>query len=485
MAEDARAHFCPQCMCGVVEDLDACARCRFKRPSKGWPADRFVGRLVDDKYRLERRLGAGGFALVFLARQVQGDIDLGQVVLKYLQRSLADNASVRRRFINEARAARRVGSPHMVKVFDLGFDEEGLPYMVMEYIQGQGLDELMKRKGPLDGARALRIALQVAGALEECHQAEIIHRDLKPDNLMLLPGRDADFVKVLDFGIARVPTEGGPVTKTIMGTPRYMAPEQILQQGIDVGVDVFALGVILFECLAGRSPITCDNSMEYLTRNLTVAPTPLRELRAEMPVTLERLLTRMMAKERADRPASMADVEQRLRIIGQQEGWLPAAGGRARTDTEDVDPSAETIPPPSEDNEGLWVEDLNLPDEDEEEDHEVEHPETVALEVEAEVDPLFRRGAQVAGLVLLLGGVGLWLWAPWEAPATAVSPIPSAPAKQALPPPAARPTPDAAAPDSAPPDAKVKVEPPATKKKPRPRRPRTRKDKWGKESGGL
>ena len=344
-------------MSAVTRAAKSCARCSFEQPRKGWPVDRFIGRVVDGKYRLERRLGAGGFALVFLARQVQGKIDLGQVVLKFLQRNMADNQSVRRRFINEARAARRVSSPHVVKVFDLGFDDEGLPFMVLEYIKGQSLEQLMKRKKQLRPPRVLRICLQIAGALEECHQAEIVHRDLKPDNLMLLSDHDQDFVKVLDFGIARVPSDDGVVTRTIMGTPRYMPPEQILQQQMDAGVDIFALGVILYECLAGSSPIESKTPMEYMLRNISVTPRPLRQACPQLPASLELLLGRMMAKNRADRPASMADVALRLRSIGRQQGWISGAGGLER-ETGEVDPCAETIPPPSEEREGIWVADV-------------------------------------------------------------------------------------------------------------------------------
>ena len=500
-------------MNSVKERIGFCPSCSLKRPSRGWPADRFVGRLVDDKYRLERRLGAGGFALVFLARQVQGEIDLGQVVLKFLQQNLADNESVRRRFTNEARAARKVGSPHVVKVFDLGFDEEGLPYMVMEYIQGDSLDALMKRRKPMAIARALHIGLQVASALEECHQAEIIHRDLKPDNLMLLSGRDEDFVKVLDFGIARVPSEDGPVTKTIMGTPRYMPPEQIMQQGIDGGADIFALGVILYECLAGRSPIKCQNSMEYLHKNLTVSPTPLLEVCPDMPDQLGALLSRMMAKDRSDRPASMADVEQRLRAILEQGDWTSASASRPLRPTEDVDPNAETIAPPSSKNSGLLVDDLDLPPEEDPPAGETAHTGRLEQEAGAAEDlgqlersetilapspPPHSRTTLLALLAALgvLLTAGVWFWGPWERPAQVPSPsggqdvkTEAPPAKASKPPPPSVVTPgDAGAPpaDSRPAmEAATKPRAPA-RPRPLPKKKKGRKkDEWGKEEGGL
>ncbi len=322
--------FCPGCLETLGNGETVCTSCGYTRPDTGWPADSYLGRTINKKYLLKRRLGAGGFAQVFLAEQLQEGIELGEVVLKFLHQSMAAHQSVRRRFINEARAARKIRSPHAVKVFDLGFDEDGTPYMVMEYLEGDNLDQLLAKEGTLTPQRVFNLGLQVAGALEECHNIGIIHRDLKPDNLLILLGRHKDFVKVLDFGIARVPQADGTLTHTLMGTPRYMPPEQILQQEMDGGVDIFALGVILYECLTGRAPIPATTPMEYLKLNVLRDPIPLREVRRDLPEDLEQLLSRMMAKERADRPNSMADVEQRLRAIGLAHGWVARPSGEMR-----------------------------------------------------------------------------------------------------------------------------------------------------------
>ena len=244
-----------------------------------------------------------------------------------MHQNLAQNESIRKRFINEARAARQVRSPHAVKMFDLGFDEDGTPYLVMEYLEGESLEEILRGSGRLSPARTFRIGLQVAGALDECHGKGIIHRDLKPDNLLLLPGRGEDFTKVLDFGIARVPDKDGTVTHTVMGTPRYMPPEQIMMEEMDGGVDIFALGVILYECLAGRPPIVASTPMAYMQLNVSTAPTPLREVRPDLPAELEALLNMMMSKERGARPQSMADVERRLLAMGKARGWVAGTTG--------------------------------------------------------------------------------------------------------------------------------------------------------------
>ena len=318
----SRVHFCPECRTSVQQKQEQCPKCKRTRPDSGWPVDRFIGKVVDNKYHVDSKLGMGGFAEVYLARQIQGEIDLGNVVLKFLHQALASRDSMRRRFINEARAARKLGSPHVVKVFDLGFDDDGLPYQVMEYLAGEGLEKILVRDKSLPPERVFRIGMQIASALEECHSLGIIHRDLKPDNVILLGGHSQDFIKVIDFGIARVLGDDGTATNTMIGTPRYMAPEQILEHDLDGGVDIFALGVTLYEALAGRSPITSSTPMGYLQENLNTMPKPLREAVPDMPKELETLLGRMMAKNRQDRPGSMAEVEMRLKAIGVRQGWV-------------------------------------------------------------------------------------------------------------------------------------------------------------------
>ena len=539
-ASTGRAHFCPGCLGMVDRAAQSCPQCDMEPSERGWPVDRFVGRLVDGKYRIERRLGAGGFALVFLAQQVRGNIELGPVVLKFLHQMLADNKSVRRRFVNEAKAARKVGSPHVVKVFDLGFDDDGMPFMAMEYLEGDSLDQVLQRRpSGLPPERTLRIASQVAAAVEACHQEGIIHRDLKPDNLMLVGQQGEDFVKVLDFGIARVPTTDAEVTRTMMGTPRYMPPEQILQQEIDTGADIFALGVIIYECLTGRPPIKGRTAMEYLQSNLNVSPTPLRQVKPSMPAELELLLGRMMAKNRADRPPSMADVALRLRAIAETHGWI---GGRRRStmrsteelplapdeDTPETPASCSTPPPqrthttdatitlgkvasPQPDVEPEPTAGPTLDSEPEPSaqlaeplaDAEPESPvEAAGATAQLASEPPPRRSSRVwLGAVLLLGLVAvvqtLWRLAAGPAPGQDAGAHVFTPGPDARPP-VASPRPDAAAtaatPDQRPPDApaapRPDTRPPTrrTRAKPPPRptpRSKTTEDEWGTEKGGL
>ena len=315
--------FCPGCLERTTDDEETCPQCEFDRPELGWPVDETIGKVVNQKYRITERLGRGGFGVVMRGRHLHDEHDLGDVVLKFMQSSLTQDLSLRRRFINEAKAARSLRSPHVVKVFDFDFDEQGVPFIVMEYLEGQSLSRAIKRR-PLSVRQTLRIAMQLAGAMDECHAAGIIHRDLKPSNILLLSSRDGDFAKIIDFGIARV--EDSTVTKTMMGTPKYMAPEQIRRDEMDGRTDIFALGIIIHECLCGAPPIKAGDDLQYLVLNLDAQPVPLREVVPDAPVALEGLLLRMMAKDREDRPASMADVAARLRAIDSGGGRTSSKG---------------------------------------------------------------------------------------------------------------------------------------------------------------
>ena len=318
-AAQISANFCPSCRQPVEPDAAACGTCSYVRGKRGWPADLLVGKVILDKYRVDRRLGAGGFGVVVLAMQLHGQQELGHVVLKFLHNDLVNDESIMRRFVNEARAARQLASPHAVKVFDLAFGEDGVPFIVMEYLEGESLaDTILAHEGWLPVERVLRIGMQVAQTLAECHDKDILHRDLKPDNILLLPGHHRDFVKILDFGIARVPSQVATVSNTFLGTPKYMAPEQLMQQEMDGRVDIFALGVILFECLAGIPPIPADTPMEYIVKNCITEPIEITSLVPDTPPRLAELIGRMLAKSADERPASMYEVLDELTTIHQE-----------------------------------------------------------------------------------------------------------------------------------------------------------------------
>ena len=267
---------------------------------------------VGGKYRLIRPLGEGGCGRVVLARQVEKGVDLGAVVLKFLWRDRSREASNWQRITDEIRAAREVNSPHAVKIYGSGEDDEGIPFIVMEYLEGRTLREVISTDGPLDPGRTLTLGRQVASALEACHERGILHLDLKPENL-LLQGKQEDFVKVIDFGIARREEGKDPGADEVAGTPTYSAPEQLRGEQLDEGADIFALGVVLHECLTGHTPTEGDG-----TSSLAL-------LHPGVPRQLTDLLQQLLSPDRAARPASMADLERRLEMVQRGGGWGAAA----------------------------------------------------------------------------------------------------------------------------------------------------------------
>ncbi len=314
--------YCPECRSVVRDEDAACPGCRADRPADGWPRDEQVGRIVRDRYRIERRLAAGGFGTVFLATHVQRGSEMGRVVLKFLHRELVATAKIRRRLLDEVRIARRLTNPHIVRVLDIDEDEDGVPFQVQEYVDGEGLDRVLARAKRLPSAQAVEVARQIAEGLTEAHVKDVVHRDLKPENIRI--ERNTGLVKILDFGVARVVGPRGTATTSLVGTPRYMAPEQIRGRQVDGRTDVYALGVLLFEMLAGEPPIPReDTEMAYLSLNLTRKPRRLREVMADCPPDLDGVVACMLAKDPEARPPDMATVASALRQIASDQGWSP------------------------------------------------------------------------------------------------------------------------------------------------------------------
>lgn len=271
-------------------------------------------------YRVVRKLGEGGMGAVLEA--VQEPIGR-RVAVKVLHRKYAQEPQITKRFFTEARAVNLIDHPGIVQISDYGQLPDGTAYLVMEYLKGETLSQRTKRGGPLGLPEIVRIARQIAAALAAAHEKNVFHRDLKPDNIMIVPEQDADVpgrerVKLLDFGIAKVVAneelgEKGPKTDTdiVMGTPRYMAPEQCRGGSIiDGKADVYSLGVVLYELLAGRPPFS-GASGEVLAMHIYEPPPPLRQLVPHVPEELTNLVHRLLAKKREDRP-SMPDVQAAL-----------------------------------------------------------------------------------------------------------------------------------------------------------------------------
>jgi serine/threonine-protein kinase len=302
------------------------------------------GDVVDGRYRIISTLGEGGMGTVFLAEHT---LIKRRVAVKILHPELATDANVIERFMNEARAAGTLGHPNIVESTDMGFTSKHVPYIVFEYLEGTLLtDEIYRVKG-LPVRRAVRIAQQIASALHAAHNASIVHRDLKSDNIFLTDKDDAlDHVKVLDFGISRFLEAEQTKRGMIMGTPEFMAPEQIsAPDSVDRRADIWALGVILYEMLTARRPFSNDDDPRTLLHRIVHTDAPPLQ-RGEVPYALgELILTRMLAKDPAQRFQNMVDVEAALASFGSL-GDAPR-GPRARASMVDIARQSTTIPRPS------------------------------------------------------------------------------------------------------------------------------------------
>jgi serine/threonine-protein kinase len=297
------------------------------------------------RYRVERELGRGGMAKVFLGR----DTVLGRTVaVKVLAPQFADDDGFVQRFRREAQAAASIGHPHIVSVFDTGSDD-GVHYIVMEYVEGRTLAEFLAGGGRILPDRAIDIAMDVCRALEAAHAQGVIHRDIKPGNIMLNPRGE---VKVTDFGIARVTTTADTVAQTaaILGTASYLSPEQAQGLPVDGRSDIYSLGCVLFEMVSGRPPFLGDSPVAVASKQVLEQPVPPSKLNSDVTPDLDAVILRALAKNPANRYQSAeemrADLERARRGLPVDATPLLAAG---TTQVLDRPPAQATqVLPPSE-----------------------------------------------------------------------------------------------------------------------------------------
>jgi serine/threonine-protein kinase len=271
------------------------------------------GDILARKYRVERVLGQGGMGVVVAATHV----DLGQpVALKLMLPDKEQTPEMLERFLREARAAVRLKSQHVAKVLDVGTDEQDMPYIAMEFLEGDDLSVILKKKGPLSFEDAVEYVLQACEAVGEAHAAGIVHRDLKPANMFLT--RDvsgAPCVKVLDFGISKVIGAELALTQETqaLGSPLYMSPEAMgSSKNVDARTDIWALGIILYQLVAGRTPFHESTMAQLCTRILTSSPTPLAEYRADAPAGFEAVIHHCLERDRNQRFDNVAALAHAL-----------------------------------------------------------------------------------------------------------------------------------------------------------------------------
>ncbi|HEU4834655.1 MAG TPA: serine/threonine-protein kinase [Pyrinomonadaceae bacterium] len=286
--------------------------------------DPFVGRTFDEKYLVEEQLGAGGMGAVYRARHLSMD---RPVAIKFLQQRLVEDEAARVRFHTEARAAVKLRHPNAVSVTDFGQTAEGVVYIVMELLEGRTLREIVSREAPLETARAISIMLQASDAVAAAHDAGIIHRDLKPANILITQSADQPAaVKVLDFGIATFSAdddEDAPAlahTNTVIGTPRYMSPEQHNGNDLTPAADVYSLGIILYEMLTGMVPFSGSTPAEIAEKHANNPPHSLREIVAAIPDEVEHDVMHALEKQPADRPANAGEFRRELLDTAERLG---------------------------------------------------------------------------------------------------------------------------------------------------------------------
>jgi len=282
--------------------------------------DALIGTVIGQRFEVVSRIGAGGMGVVYKARQLGMD---RWVAVKLLLKELAHDEKVVKRFKVEALAASRLSHPNTIRIYDFGQTEDLNLYIAMEFLDGHSLERALRREGPMPVRRLLHILSQIAASLSEAHSKGIVHRDLKPDNIFLTRvGGDPDFVKVLDFGVAKLreaDQRQGTLTQAgvIFGTPRYMAPEQCRSMSVDHRADLYALGVIAYEALTGVAPFDAESPLAILIQHVQEDPKPLAVVRpdVEVPGPVEALVMRCLEKSPEKRFQSAAELQAEISRI--------------------------------------------------------------------------------------------------------------------------------------------------------------------------
>ncbi|MFO0550656.1 MAG: protein kinase [Polyangiaceae bacterium] len=289
--------------------------------------DPLIGQTLDSRYVVEAAIGEGGMGVVYRGRH---RLIERKVALKVLKGEYVKDKEIVERFILEAKTASGIGNPHIIDILDFGVLPDGCTYFAMEFLEGRALMDVIL-EGKIPPARVIDIGIQVCDGLSAAHARSIVHRDLKPDNIFLLPRGGGDFVKILDFGIAKVARDANKTKLTqagaVFGTPHYMSPEQAAGTTVDHRADIYALGVILYEMTAGQLPFDADNMMGILTQHMYKQPVPIRALpgNADCPAGLEAVIQKCLEKRATARYQTVDDLAEDLKRL--KVGSTPEAIG--------------------------------------------------------------------------------------------------------------------------------------------------------------
>lgn len=333
---------CPRCGAEYSETTTLCPADGTALEATGDP---LLGELLAGKYRVEERLSVGGMGAVYRGTHIL----MGKTVaIKVLRPSLAADEKIVARFSREARAASKISHPHALSVTDFGEDEGGVVFLIMEFLNGPTLKELIRKEGPLPLVRAVEIMRQVGSALDAAHAEGVVHRDLKSDNIMLINASGADYAKVCDFGIAKIQEPMGEDDASltspdlIIGTPQYMSPEQCSQSDqIDSRSDIYSLGIILFEMLVGHVPFFGESPTAIMLKHLQAEPPSVLNERTDLPASIGTVVSKALAKQKEDRYQTAGAMVEDL-VIAQGSGLvIPELGGHS-TLTPDAERSAAT-----------------------------------------------------------------------------------------------------------------------------------------------
>lgn len=416
-----------------------------------------VGNVLDNRYTILARVGKGGMGVVYKAEQHL----IGRIVaLKVLNKEIVKDETAVKRFLNEARAIASLENTHTVTLYDFGVTTTGLLYYTMELLDGRPLSSLLQSNGPLPVEQAVEIIFQTLESLGEAHDKGILHRDIKPDNLFLQARTSGERVKVLDFGIAKLVGEGGEgtaITKTgmICGTPQYLSPEQVLGNPAVPASDLYSLGVVFYEMVAGMPPFFSPTPMKMLLKHLNEIPPPIsvRNPKVIVPPSINRFVERVLAKQPTDRYSSVAEfrlgLEEAVAQIGEStDGESLTALMETGVGVRALHKSAATTPPRGNTADLLAMGDEEtqpVPGDEEDRGHGEARPKPGGAsrgglpvtrplpghELDEEVDSTAQVVERFAGnsrwagvgVAALIVAVGLLVWQPWSTPGVEEAPV--------------------------------------------------------------